>query len=76
MTVEITVIIERIPNAITIPAQASFLKSGQTMVYVWNGSTFQERAIQVERRSRDRIQVASGLKAGELVALEDPSGKE
>ena len=76
MSVEITVIIERIPNAITIPAQASFLKSGQTMVYVWNGSTFQERAIQVERRSRDRIQVASGLKPGELVALADPSGKE
>ena len=76
MTVQITVIVDRVPNAITIPAQASFLKSGQTVAYVWNGSAFQERAIQVERRSRDRILVSSGLKPGELVALKDPSGKE
>jgi HlyD family secretion protein len=76
MTVQITVIVDRVPDAITIPAQASFLKSGQTLAYVWNGSAFQERAIQVERRSRDRILVASGLKPGDLVALKDPSGKE
>jgi HlyD family secretion protein len=76
MTVQITVIVDRIPDAIAIPAQASFLKSGQTVAYVWNGSAFQERAIQVERRSRDCILVSSGLKPGDLVALKDPSGKE
>ena len=76
MTVQITVIVDRISDAIAIPAQASFLKSGQTVSYVWNGSAFQERAIQVERRSRDRILVSSGLKAGDLVALKDPTGKE
>jgi RND family efflux transporter MFP subunit len=76
MTVQITVIVDRVPDAITVPAQASFLKAGQTVAYVWNGSAFQERAIQVERRSRDRILVSSGLKPGDLVALKDPSGKE
>ncbi|MGA2168159.1 MAG: HlyD family efflux transporter periplasmic adaptor subunit [Terracidiphilus sp.] len=76
MTVQITVIVDRVPNAITIPAQASFLKSGQTVAYVWNGAAFQERAIQVERRSRDRILVSNGLKPDDRVALEDPSGKE
>jgi len=76
MTVQITVIVDRVPNAITIPAQASFLKSGQTVAYVWNGAAFQERPIQVERRSRDRILVSIGLKPDDLVALEDPSGKE
>jgi RND family efflux transporter MFP subunit len=76
MTVQITVIVDRVPNAITIPAQASFLKSGQTVAYVWNGSAFQERAIQVERRSRDRVLVSTGLKAGDLVALKEPAGKE
>ncbi len=75
MTVQITVIVNRVPNAITIPAQASFLKSGQTVAYVWEGSAFQERAIQVERRSRDRILISSGLKPGDLVALKEPSGK-
>jgi multidrug efflux pump subunit AcrA (membrane-fusion protein) len=76
MTVQITVIVDRIANAITIPTQASFLKSGQTVVYVWNGSKFQERTIQIERRSRDRALVSSGLNPGDLVALKDPSVKE
>ena len=76
MTVQITVIVGRVPDAITIPAQASFQKSGQTVAYVWNGSAFQEHAIQIERRSRDRILVSDGLKQGDLVALKDPTGKE
>lgn len=76
MTVQITVIVGRVPDAITIPAQASFQKSGQTVAYVWNGSKFQERVIQIERRSRDRILVSGGLKQGDLVALKDPTGKE
>jgi len=76
MTVQITVIVGRVPDAITIPAQASFLKSGRTVAYVWNGSAFQERVIQIERRSRDRILVSSGLKQDDLVALQDPTGKE
>ncbi len=75
MTAQITVIVGRVPNAITIPAQASFLKFGQTVAYVWNGSAFQERAIQIERRSRDRILVSAGLKQGDLVALQDPTEK-
>jgi RND family efflux transporter MFP subunit len=76
MTVQITVIVDRVPNSITIPAQASFLKSGQTVAYVWDGSRFEERTIQIERRSRDRILVSSGLRSGDLVALKDPSVKE
>lgn len=76
MTVQITIIVDRVPNAITIPAQASFVKSGQTVAYVWSGSVFQERSIQIERKSRDRILVSAGLKPGDLVALKDPSGKE
>lgn len=73
MTVQITVIVDRVRNAITLPTQAAFLKSGQTIVYVWDGSKFQERAIGVERRSRDRILVSKGVNAGELVALTDPT---
>jgi multidrug efflux pump subunit AcrA (membrane-fusion protein) len=76
MTVQATVIVDRIPNAITISAQASFVKSGQTVVYLWNGSAFVERPIQIERRSRDRILVASGLREGDQVSLKDPTVKE
>lgn len=75
MTAQVTVIVNRIPNAIAIPMQASFLKSGQTVAYVWKHSRFEERAIQVERRSRDRILVSKGLSPGDLVALKDPTVK-
>jgi HlyD family secretion protein len=73
MTVQVTVIVDRVPNSISIPTQASFLKSGQTVAYVWGGSRFQERTIQVVRRSRDRVLVSTGLRANELVALTDPA---
>jgi multidrug efflux pump subunit AcrA (membrane-fusion protein) len=76
ITIQATVIVDRIANAITIPAQASFVKSGQTVVYVWTGSAFKERAIQIEKRSRDRILVGNGLHAGDLVSLKDPTVKE
>ena len=76
MTVQITVVVQRIPNAISIPVQASFLKSGKTVAYVWDGSKFEERVIQIERRSRDRALIASGLQPGDVIALKDPQVKE
>lgn len=76
MTAQVTVIVDRIPNAISIPAQASFVKSGRTVVYVWDGTKFKERAIQIERRSRDRALISSGLGPGDRIALQDPTEKE
>lgn len=76
MTAQVTIIVERIPDAISIPVQASFVKSGHTVVYVWDGSIFKERKVQIGRRSRDRELISSGLEAGDRVALEDPSEKE
>ena len=76
MTAQLTVVVDRVANALTIPVEASFQKSGQTVAYVWQGSRFQERVIEVERRSRDRILVAKGLSAGDRVALKDPTVKE
>jgi HlyD family secretion protein len=43
MTAQLTVVVDRVPDALTIPVQASFQKSGQTVAYVWQGSKFQER---------------------------------
>jgi HlyD family secretion protein len=73
---QITVVVDRVPNAITIPAQAMFQKSGQNVAYVWRGTQFEERVIEVGRRSGDRIMVAKGVNAGEQVALKDPTSKE
>jgi len=76
MTAQLTVVVDRVPDALSIPSEASFQKSGQTVAYVWEGSKFQEHAIDIGRRSRNRILVAKGLRAGDRVALKDPSMKE
>jgi RND family efflux transporter MFP subunit len=73
---QVTVIVDRVASAITIPAQAMFQKSGQNVAYVWRGTEFEERNIEVGRKSGDRIMVASGVSAGDQVALRDPSVKE
>jgi hypothetical protein len=53
-----------------------FQRSGQTVVYVWDGAKFREQVIVIGRTSRNRILVAKGLNAGDHVALKDPMGKE
>jgi RND family efflux transporter MFP subunit len=73
MNVQVTVIVDRVPNSISIPAQASFQREGHTVVYVWHGGKFVERTIQVARRNRDRVLIASGLQAGDRIALKDPT---
>jgi RND family efflux transporter MFP subunit len=76
ITGDVTVIVDKVPNAIIMPAQALFQKSGQNLAYVWRGGEFQERKIEVRRRSGDKVMVANGVNAGDQVALRDPTAKE
>ncbi len=76
MTAQVTVLVDKVQNALTLPVQASFQKSGQTVAYVWSGSKFQERVIEIGRRSGDRLLVVKGLSPDDRVALADPTGKQ
>jgi RND family efflux transporter MFP subunit len=76
MTAQLTVVVEKIPDVLVIPAQASFQRSGQTIAYVWDRSKFRERVIEIGRRSGDRILVTKGLRPHDQVALADPTAKE
>jgi HlyD family secretion protein len=76
ITGQVTVIVDRVQDATTIPVQAMFQKSGQNVAYVWRGAQFEERAIDIGRRSGDKIMVAKGVNAGDQVALRDPTAKE
>jgi HlyD family secretion protein len=76
ITGEVTVVVDKVTNAIILPAQALFQKSGQNVAYVWHGGEFEERAVEVGRRSGDKIVVAKGVSAGDTVALRDPTVKE
>lgn len=73
MSATARIAVDRIPDAVIIPAEAAFQKSGRTVAYVRRGSRFEERPIEVARRSSGQYAVASGLKVGERVATKDPT---
>ena len=75
-TGQVTVVVDHVSDAISIPLQAVFQKSGQTIAYVWRGSQFEEREIEVGRRNSEKVLIAKGLAAGDQVALKEPVGKE
>ena len=70
---DVEIIVEKVPNALHIPLQAVFEKDGIPIVYVKNGSRFDERRIKPLKRSESVLVVAEGLSAGEQVALSDPN---
>lgn len=74
------VAVESLPNSVLIPAEASFQRSGRTVIYVarnalW-GDPFEEREIQVGRRGNGQLVVTRGLKPGERIALKDPTAEQ
>lgn len=73
MTAQVTVIVDRIRDALAIPVQASFQKEGETLAYIWSGSKFLAQPIEISRRSGDRVLVAKGLQPGDRIALQDPT---
>ncbi|MEP6534612.1 MAG: efflux RND transporter periplasmic adaptor subunit [Bryobacteraceae bacterium] len=72
---DVEIIVERIPDAINIPAQAVFEKEGRQIVYVKNQNRWDERPVKLAKRSESTMVVASGLTAGETIAMSDPYAK-
>ncbi len=72
---DVEIIVEKVPNAIHIPAQAVFEQEGKPVVYIKTGSGFEPHTIQPLKRSESTMVVA-GVKPGELVALSDPNARK
>jgi cobalt-zinc-cadmium efflux system membrane fusion protein len=72
MSATAEIVIERQPNAVLVPVRASFTHQGKPAVYVQQGKDFVIRTIQVGKRNDADMVVISGLKPGEVVALENP----
>jgi len=75
MTTSNKMIINELPNKLFIPQEAVFEKDGKKIVYVKNGSRFDERQISVGVKSENYIVVSKGLNEGDEVALRDPTIK-
>ncbi len=72
---DVEIVVERIPNAINIPAQAVFEKEGKNVVFVQAGKGFEERTVKLLRRSESTMVISNGLKLGEVIALSDPTAE-
>ncbi|HYZ85678.1 MAG TPA: efflux RND transporter periplasmic adaptor subunit [Bryobacteraceae bacterium] len=72
---DVEIILEKIPNAINIPAQAIREKDGKPFVYVKNGSKWEERYLKLGKRTESTLVVESGLKPNETIAMADPYAK-
>ncbi|MDZ4797626.1 MAG: hypothetical protein SGI92_05650, partial [Bryobacteraceae bacterium] len=72
---DVEIILEKVSNAINIPAQAVFEKDGKQIVFVRKGNAWEERVIKPLRRSESVMIVAGGVQAGETIAMADPTAK-
>lgn len=73
---DVEIIVEKIPNAIHIPNQAVFEHDGKPIVYVKTHGRFEERPIQIFKRSESTTVIAAGINEGELIALANPTEKK
>jgi HlyD family secretion protein len=72
MSATARIAVAKVGDAVLVPAEAVFQRSGRTVVYVLRGSSFEERAVEISRRGNGQCAVESGLKPGEKVAIKDP----
>jgi multidrug efflux pump subunit AcrA (membrane-fusion protein) len=69
------IIIQRVPNAIGIPAKALFTRDGKPVVYLADGGRYRPVEVQLLARNPDEVAV-SGIPAGAMVTLVDVEKKE
>jgi hypothetical protein len=72
---DVEIVVEKIPDALHIPAQAVFTKNNKPTVFVRDAKTgkFSPREIQVLKQSESMMVLSGGVQPGEVVALADPT---
>jgi multidrug efflux pump subunit AcrA (membrane-fusion protein) len=72
MTATARIAIERTPDQLIAPTEAVFQRDGRPVVYRLNGSMFDEQRIEVARRGREQVAIASGVGPGDKIATRRP----
>jgi HlyD family secretion protein len=73
MNTTVRVAVDRVADAVLIPARAIFEKDGRTVAYVQRSrGGWDERLVQIARRGQEQLVVREGVQPGERVALKDP----
>lgn len=69
------IVINRIPNAISIPSKALFTHAGKAIVYVSAKGTYRAAPVEVLARNPDEVAIG-GIPSGTLVSLVDIEKKD
>jgi HlyD family secretion protein len=71
---DVEIIVEKIPDALHVPAQAVFTKNGKPTVFVQQArGKFEAREVQLLKQSESLMVLGGGVKPGEIVSLSDPT---
>ena len=74
MNGRLDIIIERIPDAISIPSNALFTRMGRPAVYIESGNNWLPKEVEVLARNPDEIAI-KGIEAGTRVSLVEPDAQ-
>ena len=72
VTAEIAVLGEKRKNVLYVPRLALFMRDGKRIVYLKNGTGFEQREVKIQCETESRVAI-EGLKADDQVALLDPT---
>ncbi len=75
MRCKVEIVLEELPDVLTVPASAVFEKGGEKTCYVQKGETAEPRRVVLGATDGKRYVVNEGLAAGETVLLVDPTVK-
>lgn len=71
---DVEIIVEKIPNALHVPAQSVFTKNGRPTVFVQQtDGKFEPREVQILKRSESTMVLAGGVNPNDVIAMSDPT---
>ena len=72
MTARVSIVADRVKDALVIPVSALYYEGGQPIAYVSDGSRVVPRRLTIGRRGDDLVEITEGLASGERVSLAKP----
>jgi macrolide-specific efflux system membrane fusion protein len=76
MTAHVSFILERKENVVSIPRNALLREGGRTFVIVRVGEEWKERPVKLGLQTPQRIEIVSGLQAGETIVADKQAWKD
>ncbi len=74
---DVEIVVEKISDALHVPAQAVFHKNGKYLVFVQESDgRYQPREVELRKQSESTMVLAGGVKPGETIALSDPTAQK